>query len=169
MKPHPRDFKFRKWDVSDATTYREILDNENIWKYMDGYPGKMTEAMARDMIQLAGDSDTHEVRAVVYKGQVVGQVRLMFDADVPNVAEVSYLLGEQFQGKGLAVPMLMAYRIDGGARNMLKRMVAVIDRRNEGSIAVAKKAGFVRMNLPGFQGALAEEVGPLVIYSHYCF
>ena len=156
-----KDFKFRAWDVTDAQLYKEQMDNENIWKYMDGYPGPMTVKMAVDMIELANNSDAHEVRAVEYQGKVIGQVRLMFDKDVETCAELSYLIFAPYWGKGLAVPMIHAYRCDFAVRLPYRTMTAVIDKRNEASIAVAKKAGFWRMDLPVLR---RESFGELLIF-----
>ena len=141
-------FCFRSWQPSDVAAYRKIFDDPSVWQYMDGYPGPFDDALALELILLAADSDAHEVRAVEFDGQVIGQVRLLFEADNPSVAEIAYVLGTAHHGRGLAARMVPAYLASCAGLRDVESVVAVIDERNVASLHVARRVGFRRLNLP---------------------
>lgn len=147
----PEQFLFRPWVTSDAVHYQGIFDNRKVWEYMDGYPGPIDIESARTMISWSQDKPEHEVRAVVYRGSIIGQVRIMFsEVASSKIAELAYLLDESFWGRGLAVPMLKSYIASFWAGiHSIDRLFAFVRLGNEPSIRVLRRIGFREFAIPG--------------------
>ena len=139
-------FAFRPWRVSDAPRYATLLDNQAVWDALpDEYPGTLTEAMARDLIEIAnGWSDRHVVYAVEWRGQAIGQVRLQFDSSVfADEAEISYWLGTPYWGQGLGTSIVTLFTADSFRRKPeLERIFAVVLDGNTASMRLLEKAGY---------------------------
>ena len=142
-------FRFRKWNRRDFKTYARLLGNPKIWEYLpDEYPSPFTEDTAKQFIDVARVEVHHEVCAVDYLGETVGQVRLLFDDSYPGItaAEVAYWLGEEYWGKGLMSQILHAYTHHSFRKHQLRFIYAWIRADNEASIRTATRAGYLRDN-----------------------
>jgi RimJ/RimL family protein N-acetyltransferase len=139
----------RPWTPSDAPRYAALLDDPDVWRHLyEPYPDPMTEALARDLIEIAAAAH-HVVRAVDRGGEAVGQIRLMRDAS-GREAELSYWLGRAYWGKGLARPMVRA-ALDLGFRgpSAFSRIVAFTHPENVASQKVLESCGFLRVRPRG--------------------
>lgn len=134
---------FRQWTQADAPLFRTLLNNPKVWTFLPaGYPGEITLDAARDLISLAEDETLHIVRAICLDGLPVGQVRLEFRGQEP---ELSYWLGEPFWRKGIgrrAVSLFVKERF--AADPGLDRMIARVKPGNWGSLQILEKSGFIR-------------------------
>jgi RimJ/RimL family protein N-acetyltransferase len=142
---HPQ-YRLRSWELSDLETYRTLLDDRSVWKYMpETYPDPLTADIAAALIELSNNSNHHQVFAVLRDTRIVGQVRLLYDVDEtdPAKAEISYWLGRPFWGKGIGSDVVRLFTkrcfADNGGINTL---IARVHRENSGSFAVLRKAGF---------------------------
>ncbi len=105
-------FAIRAWENSDAAAYRDMLDDADLWRYMhEPYPGAISLDLAQSFLELAQQAGHHKVRAVVYRGQIIGQVRMQWHTEVtpPQSGEISYWLGRSHWGLGLAAPMIALF------------------------------------------------------------
>jgi RimJ/RimL family protein N-acetyltransferase len=95
--------------------------------------------MAADLIALSNDGAHHEVRAVLWDGEPVGQVRLEFQ-DAGTV-ELSYWIGRAHWGRGIAGLVVPPYAAAAIGRHAEERIIARVHRDNAASRRVLVKAG----------------------------
>lgn len=103
---------FRPWDAEDAPLYSRMLDDADLWQHMyETFPGEITPDLAQTLIDLSRQASHHKVRAVEYRGRVIGQARMQWDTAVtpPQTGEISYWLGREYWGLGLAAPMIALF------------------------------------------------------------
>jgi RimJ/RimL family protein N-acetyltransferase len=81
-------------------------------------------------------------RTIVYGGRVAGSVNMWRDPEL-HAPEVTYWLGREFWGKGIATRALEQFLQEVPERPLLGRAAA----KNEASIRVLEKCGFVRRDL----------------------
>jgi len=138
----PGQISLRPWTQADAPRYTELLDDPDVWRHLyESYPDPMTEALARDLIEIASAAH-HVVQAVECDGEAVGQIRLLRDASRQE-AELSYWLGRAYWGKGLSRPMVRA-ALDLGFRGPANfaRIVAFTHPENVASQKLLVSCGF---------------------------
>ena len=82
------------------------------------------------------------VRAIVHDGRLAGSVNMWRDPEL-HAPEVTYWLGREFWGKGIATRALELFVQEVPERPLLGRAVAT----NEASIRVLEKCGFERRDL----------------------
>ena len=129
----------RAWRVEDADTYRALLDDPAVWRYLpEGWPGPLSLADAEALIVLARDEALHQVRAVLVDGVPVGQVRLVL-----ATGEVSYWLGRAHWGRGLAKRALRDWTAHCRLRHPGLALFARVHHENAASRRVAEAAGYV--------------------------
>lgn len=139
-------YRFRHWTESDVAVYRALLDDPAVWAMMyEAYPDPLDEDLARDLIQLSAASDHHEVLAVLRNGEIVGQVRLLFEASAaPQTAEFSYWFGRAHWGKGLGSAIVAIHSGRAFVQHPdLASIFAVVHPDNAASRQVLRKAGYV--------------------------
>ena len=103
---------FRSWGAEDAPLFRHMLDDADLWQHMyETFPGEITTELAQSLIDLSRQASHHKVRAVEYRGRVIGQVRMQWETAVtpPQTGEISYWLGREYWGLGLAAPMIALF------------------------------------------------------------
>lgn len=139
-------YRFRPWALEDVAAYQALLDDPAVWAMMyEPYPNPLDEDLARDLIELSAASDHHEVLAVLRNGEIVGQVRMLFEAGpAPKTAEFSYWFGRAHWGKGLGSAIVA---IHSGRTFVthpgLTSIFAVVHPDNTASRKVLRKAGYV--------------------------
>jgi RimJ/RimL family protein N-acetyltransferase len=135
-------YRFRRWTVDDLPVYRALLDDPKVWaKMYEPYPDPLGEALARQLIDLS-NSDHHEVLAVLRDGQIVGQVRMLFDAN--DSAEFSYWFGRAHWGKGLGSAIVTIHSGRTFVQHPeLTSIFAVVHPDNAASRKVLRKAGYI--------------------------
>ncbi len=102
--------------------------------------------------------ETVTIRTIVAGGEVAGSVLLWRDPDLPG-PEVSYWLGKEHWGRGIATAALAAFLGVVAERPLYGRCAA----DNRGSRRVLEKCGFaVRSEEVGFAPARREEIAELL-------
>lgn len=142
---HPQ-YRLRAWELHDLDTYRALLDDPAVWKYMpEAYPEPLTPETASALIELSNASNHHQVFAVLRDSSVVGQARLLYDVDDadPGVAEISYWLGRAHWGKGIGSDIVELFISRCFADNPgIMTLIARVHRENVASSAILQKTGF---------------------------
>lgn len=135
-------YRFRRWTRDDLPVYRALLDDPKVWATMyEPYPDPLDDALARQLIDLS-NSDHHEVLAVLRDGQIVGQVRMLFDGH--GSAEFSYWFGRAHWGKGLGSAIVTIHSGRTFVQHPeLTSIFAVVHPDNLASRHVLRKAGYV--------------------------
>lgn len=152
--PPPESMHLRAWTNDDLETYRALLDNPRVWRYLpEPYPAPLTSSLAADLIRVSNDAEHHCVRAIQYHGSLVGQVRLLFSPDDRSEAEISYWIGEAHWGQGIASRVIPMFSASSFAEHPeLKSIYAKIHKDNAASSVVVMRAGYRN------EGTLASEL-----------
>jgi len=112
-------------------------------------------AFLKKMSKILADENVH-IKTVIYKKQVAGHILCHNWFDEP---EISYWIGRQFWGKGIATEALTNFLNQIKIRPLLARVV----KDNTGSIRVLEKCGFVKHSEDsGFANARVKEVGEFI-------
>ncbi|MBW4974523.1 GNAT family N-acetyltransferase [Roseovarius mucosus] len=142
----PGLLNFRRWQPSDVPAYMRLLSDPEVWQHMyEAWPGTLTQALARDLIDISGLSDHHDVLAVTLDAQPIGQMRLAFGADASSsdTAEISYWLGRDYWGRSLGRDLVhRATRRAFADHAWLYRLVAFVHPENVASAKCLRAAGY---------------------------
>lgn len=135
-------YRFRHWTLDDLPVYRALLDDPRVWAQMyEPYPDPLDDDTARALIALSAEGGHHEVMAVLRDGEIVGQMRLVFDG---ASAELSYWFGRAHWGRGLGSAVVAIASGRAFVRHPgLQSLVAVVHPDNAASRRVLEKAGYV--------------------------
>lgn len=138
----PETYEFRAWRYEDAEQLSRILSSEEIWRYLpEKRAGVIDTEAARALIDLANALNSHEVRAVLNRGRLMGQVRLMFSGEAE--AEISYWLDQAVWGQGHGRRIVEKFtRHAFAAHPTLRRIFARVHRDNEASARILRRAGY---------------------------
>lgn len=140
-----KQFRFRQWRETDLDVYRSLLDNEEMWRFFpENYPDPLTPDAATALIETSNNlPDRHKVHAIEWNGAVVGQARLLFDPATPDAAEISYWLGQQYWGQGLAGNFVALYtQISFRENPNINRIFAKVIEGNAASVKLLEKVGY---------------------------
>ncbi|MFY9209766.1 MAG: GNAT family N-acetyltransferase [Aestuariivita sp.] len=142
VQTRDRGIVLRRWLLTDATQFRSLLDNPDVWRHLPNpYPGVISIDMAEDLIRLSQDETLHRVRAIVANDTAVGQVRLDFAGQDP---ELSYWLGQPFWRKGIGLRAVQSFVAECFQDDpKLDHMIARARPENTGSLRILEKAGFI--------------------------
>ena len=106
--------------------------------------------------KILGD-DTVKIKTILFKEEVAGQVLKHESFGDP---EVSYWIGKEFWGKGIATEALSAFLKDLNQKPLYARVV----KDNAASIRVLEKCGFTKHGEDkGFANARNKEVEELIM------
>jgi len=135
--------RFEAWCEDDAETFRALLDDPHVWAHLPGdYTGPMSIDTARDLITLSKDEALHLVRAIVFCDTIVGQVRLEYRDEEP---ELSYWLGQEHWGRGIGAHAVRSFVKRCFTDDpTLDHMIARVRPENTASLRILEKAGFIR-------------------------
>jgi RimJ/RimL family protein N-acetyltransferase len=98
------------------------------------------------------------IKTIVFEGHVVGNI-LSYEED--GRPEVSYWLGKEYWGQGLATRALLAFLAYG---NKARPIYARVAKDNPGSRRVLEKCGFTIIGeAKGFANARGEEIEELLL------
>jgi len=150
-----RDYLLRPWRPDDVERFRALLDDPEVWRHLpEPYPAPLSEEMAGALIELSNHARHHEVRAIERDGEVVGQIRLLFDGphdaskiethgtNRPVDAEISYWLGRQHWGQGIAGAVIRLFTLLAFQKRPLASIFARVDEANTASRRALEKAGY---------------------------
>ena len=109
--------------------------------------------------RILGDEPV-SVRAIVLDGRLAGSVLTWRDPTLPG-PEVSYWIGREFWGRGVATAALTEFLSTVDPRRPMYGRAAA---DNVGSIRVLEKCGFVRVAADrGFANARGEEIEEVIL------
>jgi len=115
------------------------------------------EAFTAHWNRILADS-TVTIKTIVFDGQVVGSVLSYEESGKP---EVSYWIGKEYWGKGLATRALSDFLAHG---NKTRPIYARAAKDNIGSLRVLEKCGFTIIGEgKGFANARGEEIEELIL------
>lgn len=139
---------FRPWRPEDAAYLARMLSSERLWQFLpESFPGAIDAAAAAQLIELAGESH-HHVVAVTFRGQPIGQARLLFAG--AGEAEISYWLSEDHWGKGYGSRIVSEFtEASFKERPELARLFAKVHGDNIASRRVLEKAGYCQSGSDG--------------------
>lgn len=146
---NPAEIKLRPWSPHDAAVLAAILSDPDLWRFMpDAFPGILSPAQARNLIEVANHAQHHLVRAVVKNGLLVGQVRLEIDKGGPGISELSYWIGKDHRG-GIIAPRAINLLLNETRQMHIVTVFAVVHQDNRPSLRVVKKLGFAPVSQDG--------------------
>ena len=137
------ELTLRTWRFEDADEVFEICQDADIAEFQTlNVP--FTREDAKKFVT-GNDEAYASQRVVPYAGEVDGKVALSVVLHAANkfdhVIEIGYWVAPEFRGRGLgtqAVGLLTQFAFDMGFR----RVQAICDEVNDGSIALLERAGF---------------------------
>lgn len=146
---------FRNWEANDLEDYHSLLNQEEMWHWIpDAMPEPFTKEIARQFLDLAMRSGRHDVNAIEFKGELVGQIRLLHDPPSKiegflekapyRVAEISFWIGKPFWGQGIMKSALSSYMTELSRTKEWDAVYAWIHPGNVASAKAIENAGFVR-------------------------
>jgi ribosomal-protein-alanine N-acetyltransferase len=117
-------------------------------KYLGGGPSSLDDERRRLAEHIRDSYDVHGfgLWAVVFRetGKLIGRSGLLYSTiDGTDEAELAYLVGRDWWGKGIATEAARAVLTVAEEQFNFSRVVAIIHPDNAGSICVAEKLGFV--------------------------
>ncbi len=141
IKAH--DYLLRPWRSSEAAHYRALLDDARVWRHLpEDYPDPLTLETAEDLIEISNRSLHHEVRAIEKEGRAVGQIRMLFAGEGGDDAEISYWLGTEHWGQGIAGDVIPLFTLLTFWRRPLASIFARVAAGNEASLRALARAGY---------------------------
>ncbi len=153
-----RDFLLRDVESDDLPIFFEFNADPEACR-MAAFTAKDPtdrEAFAAHWTRILADA-TVIIKTIVRDGQVVGSVLSYEEEDRP---EVSYWIGREHWGQGIATRALTAFLAE---ENTVRPMLARVAKDNLGSIRVLEKCGFkVTDGCMGFANVRGEEIEELV-------
>jgi len=139
-------FTFHPWSMGDLELFVSYLDNAAMWAHIpEDYPEPLTLEMAATLIEASNEAPRHhEVHAVRWNGDVIGQARLQFDSSPsPDSAELSYWLAQPYWNRGLTTDFVTLYTYESFRTHpKIGRIFAQVLEGNDSSIRVLEKAGY---------------------------
>lgn len=134
----------RKWTPDDTPSLVKHANNINIWNRLRNYfPHPYTEEHANLWIQRMEEESPMVNFAIDVDGMAIGGIGLILNTDVYiKSAEISYWIGEEFWGKGVATEAIRQmmeytfYYFD------IVRLYAEVFEDNKASMRVLEKNGF---------------------------
>ena len=143
--PENADLSLRPWRREDAGIYGEMLSDEALWAYLpERFDGILSADDAEQMIEATNARATHFVRAVLWGGTPVGQVRVDFGHGASGaIGEISYWLGREHWGKGIATRAIgEMVRAAFDLYPELRQIEARVHPDNVASARALQKSGF---------------------------
>jgi RimJ/RimL family protein N-acetyltransferase len=139
--------RFRDWQPDDLHTYKEMLDDPQMWQYIpDTKPEPFTPEIAEQFLKISMQKSRHDVRAIDIEGSTIGQIRVAFDADPFRIksAEISFWIARAFWGRGYVKRALKQFLRTCPQAHNLDLIYAWIHPENVASHKAVTQAQFVR-------------------------
>jgi len=135
----------RSWQQGDEETLPLHANNRKIWiNLRDQFPHPYTRADADRWIKHITTVTPETNFAIDVNGEAVGGIGLVLQSDVERCsAEVGYWLSEQYWGRGIVTAALIAITDYSFKHLKLTRVFAIPFARNDASIRVLEKAGYM--------------------------
>jgi len=140
---------FRQHVIADIDAYCAMEADPDFRRYVGGKPRTREEAEKRFMLSLEPATNRLSMWATVFKqdGRYIGRCGVYphFGHDgkpVPGEASLGLYIAKEYWGRGFATEAGKAFVRFGFDKLKLKRIVTVIDARNDVSVHVIEKLGF---------------------------
>jgi RimJ/RimL family protein N-acetyltransferase len=142
------DFILREWQLSDAASLAENVNNIRIWNNLrDAFPHPYTEEDGRQFITTALNiSEPATLLAIEVEGKAVGSIGITLHKDVERIiAELGYFIGENYWNRGIMTEVVkeMVSYVFLNFPELCKIYATPFDF-NIASQRVLQKAGFER-------------------------
>jgi len=140
--------KLREWQLSDAASLAENINNPNVWDNLrDGLPKPYSETDGKEFIEFVlAQPKPATILAIEFDGKVVGSIGITLRTDVERItAEIGYYLGENYWNKGImteAIKQMATYVFTNFP--YLRKIYATPFDFNTASHKVLEKVGFER-------------------------
>ena len=155
-------------ELSDAEPLFSIFSDPEVMRYWSTQPWQdVQEAAARierDRAALVNGSAVRLLLQPVDGGSILGAVTLLGFVASSRRAEVGYLLSRLAWGKGLVHEALCGLLTYGFKNLALRRVEADVDPRNERSVKVVERLGFVREGFLRERWLIGDEVSDTALY-----
>jgi RimJ/RimL family protein N-acetyltransferase len=151
MRPHrPEDFLSSASLWADPVVTRFIggrpLSGEEVWGRLLRYAGHWN-------LLGFGYWALEDRRTQAFLGELgFADLQREIEPRLDGMAEIGWVLGQRFHGKGYATEAVRAIIAWGDAHLPTERMVALIDPANMASLRVAEKCGFRELCRTTYQG-----------------
>jgi RimJ/RimL family protein N-acetyltransferase len=142
------NFKLREWQLSDATSLAENINNAHVWDNLrDALPKPYSEANGKEFIEMVLSQPKPATSlAIEVDGKAIGSIGITPRTDVERItAEIGYFVGENYWNKGItteAIKQMVAYAFANFPD--LRKIYATPFDFNTASHKVLEKAGFER-------------------------
>lgn len=139
-------FQLRTWESQDMHSLTKYANDRDIWLNMrDEFPYPFTSKDAELFITKARTSRDGIYLALASESEVLGSITLQIQDDIRRYSCVlSYWVGKQFWGQGLATAAIKAVSEYTLTQLGLVRIYAKVFSTNIGSIRALEKSGFER-------------------------
>ena len=140
------------WNEGDQGRWVAVADDYDIWANLaDSFPHPYTRKDAEDWVALQSAKDPPEHFAICDATGPIGGIGVNTErGDAPGSAELGYLVGKPFWGRGIATAAAKAVTTYGFETLGLARIFARVKVSNLASARVLEKAGYQRQELePG--------------------
>ena len=138
------------WNDGDQDRWVALADEYDIWVNLaaDSFPHPYTRRDAEEWVALQSSKDPSEHFAVCDAAGPVGGIGIrMHEDDSRRSAELGYLFGKPFWGRGIMTAAARAVTAYGFETLDLERIFARVKVSNKASARVLEKAGFQRQEL----------------------
>ena len=155
-------------ELSDAEALFSIFSDPEVMRYWSTQPWQhvqeATARIERDRAALLNGSAVRLLLQPVNGGSILGAVTLLGFVASSRRAEVGYLLSRQAWGKGLVHEALCGLLTYGFNKLSLRRVEADVEPRNERSVKVLERLGFVREGFLRERWLIGDAVSDTALY-----
>ena len=134
----------REWNKKDSEALSKQANDQSIWNQMrDEFPYPYTDECAKQFIENLSKDPNAIDRAIINEDTIAGSISIKINDDIRRFSGVlSYWLGVDYRGKGLATAAVIEIVELAFSEFDLMRIYAKVFDNNKASIAVLEKAGF---------------------------
>ena len=137
------------WNDGDQDRWVALADDYDIWANLDdSFPHPYTREDAEEWVALQSTKDPPEHFAIYDAEGPIGGIGINKErGDAPGSAELGYLVGKPFWGRGIATSAAKAVTVYGFETLGLDRIFARVKKSNAASTRVLEKAGYQRQEV----------------------
>ena len=139
-----KDIILREWRESDESRLANLANNQHLANnMMDRFPHPYTEEHARNWIEICQNEKKNVLRAIEYKGELVGGMGAHFKKDIHRYSvELGYWVAEAYWGKGIASACVKKFTAFLFENYKINRIYGEVFESNPASGKVLEKCGY---------------------------
>lgn len=138
--------QYKKYEEGDFDTFFELVQRDEVMKYVTGKGLTRAEARAKfdsDLLVNKGQPSLGYFMVIdASSGAVMGDAKLEFNKREPEYFEVGYLLKEAYWGQGLGTKVCAAMLELAEKIDPKRDIIGIIDPANGASKRLLEKFGF---------------------------